>query len=88
MATKEIKLPIGGIIVTIDYDDENRPISGSIIHSELKAEKEDPEDELYNAAIDGIASMILAHAMAEIDIQSNGYIEGLETAIESCSNNF
>ena len=86
--TKEIKLPIGGIVVTIDYDEEGRPISGNIIDTELKTENQDEEDELYNAAMDAITSMVLAHAMAEVDITSKGYIEGLETAINACANNF
>lgn len=87
MSTKEIKLPIGGIVVTIDYDSEDRPVSGNI-STQLKVDIEDEGDELYNAAMDAIESIVLAHAMAEIDIQSNGYIEGLETAITSCDNNF
>ena len=85
IGTKVIELPIGGIVVTIDYDELNRPISGNIIHTDLKANEE--EDELFNAAMDGILSLILAHAMGEIDITSNGYIEGLDTAIDSCANN-
>ena len=88
MSTKEFKLPVGGIVVTIDYDEEGRPISGNIIDTELKTENNDEEDELYNASMDGILSMVLAHAMAEVDITSKGYIEGLDTAINACANNF
>lgn len=88
METKEIKLPCFGIVVTIDYDEENRPISGNITSTDLKTEHEDEEDELYNAGMDAIESMVLAHAMAEVDITSNGYIEGLETAVNACANNF
>jgi len=85
---KVIKLPIGGIVVTIDYDDDNRPISGNITHTDLKDEYNEEEEELYNASMDGVLSLILAHAMAEIDITSKGYIEGLETAINACANNY
>lgn len=88
MSTKTIKLPCYGIVVEIDYDEEGRPVSGNITDTDLKTENEDEEDELYNAAIDGITSMILAHAMAEVDITSNGYIEGIETAVNACANNF
>jgi len=84
---KEIKLPIGGIVVTIDYDDENRPVSGDITDTELTTENRDEEDELYNMGMDTILSMVLAHAMAEVDITSAGYIEGLETAINAVENN-
>lgn len=88
IGTKVIKLPIGGIVVTINYDEENRPIAGTIVDTELRTEHNDEEDELYNASMEGITSMVLAHAMAEIDITSKGYIEGLETAINACANNF
>jgi hypothetical protein len=37
--------------------------------------------------IDAIESLILAHACAGIDIESPAYIEGIETAVEACSNN-
>jgi hypothetical protein len=43
-------------------------------------------DTHYNSAIDGITSMILAHAVAGIDIESPAYIEGIETAVEAVSN--
>ena len=86
--TKEFKLPVGGITVTIDYDGENRPISGSITDTDLKTEHGDEEDELYNAAMDAITSLVLAHAMAEIDVTSKGYIEGLETTISACADRF
>ena len=88
MATRTIKLPCFGIEVTIETDDKHKPISGVITNTNLKTDNEDEEDELYNAAMDGILSLILAHAMAEIDITSVGYIEGLETAVNACANNF
>ena len=84
--TKTIVLPFG-IEIEIDFDEENRPISGNIISSELKTENDFLEDNLYNASMDGIESMVLAHAMAEIDVTTPNYIEGLETAIDSCANN-
>jgi hypothetical protein len=42
----------------------------------------------YNAAIDGIESMVLAHACAGIDVTSPAYVEGLETAVEAVSHAF
>lgn len=83
--TKTIELPIGKIVITVDYDDLNRPISGNITH-DLKGDEED-EDTEFNAAMDGISSLVLAHAMAEIDVESKGYIEGLDTAISACESN-
>lgn len=39
--------------------------------------------ESYNHAIDAIESLVLAHAVAGVDIKSPAYIEGLETAIQA-----
>ena len=79
---KEFNLPCFGITVKVEND------CGSITSTDLKTEHNDEEDELYNAAMDGIESMILAHACAGIDINTPEYIEGIETAVQSCSNNF
>jgi len=79
---KEFKLPCFGIIVKVVNG------SGSITSTDLKIEHNNEKDELYNAAIDAIESMILAHACAGIDINTPEYIEGIETAVNSCANNF
>lgn len=80
---KEIKLPCFGIVVNLTGDG-----GGAISSTHLKTEHNDPEDELYNAAMDGIESMILGHAIAGIDIESPAYIEGIEAAVNACCNNF
>ena len=79
---KEIKLPCYGIVLSI-LDG-----GGSITSTDLKTEHNDPEDELYNAAMDGIESMILAHAVAGVDIETPAYLEGIETAVNACVHNF
>jgi len=79
---KEFNLPCFGITIMVENG------SGSITSTDLKTQYNDKEDELYNAAMDGIESMILAHACAGIDINTPEYIEGIETAVELCSNNF
>lgn len=40
----------------------------------------------FNGAVDGIMSMILAHAVADIDIESPKYLEGIKTAVEAAGN--
>jgi len=85
--TKTIELHLYGIVLSIDYDDQNRPIAGCIRSTGLHTEYNDPEDELYNVAMDAIESIVLAHAMAEVDVCSKGYIEGLETAVNNCASN-
>ena len=72
-------LQVFGIRVTVDDFGGN----GEIV-SDLR---EDDGDEVYNAAMDGIESMILAHACAGIKICSPAYVEGIETAVQACANN-
>jgi hypothetical protein len=38
------------------------------------------------AALEAIQNVMLAHAIAGIDIQSPAYLEGIETAVDSVSN--
>jgi hypothetical protein len=65
--------------IQIVYDKES-PSSASIsssLHS----------DDEYNAGIDAIESVVLAHHCSGIDVTSEGYLSGLESALESCANN-
>ena len=41
----------------------------------------------YDASINAIESLILAHAVAGINVESPAYIKGIETAVEAISNN-
>jgi hypothetical protein len=44
------------------------------------------DDSVSKAIIDGIESLILAHACAGVDIRAPAYIAGIETAVEAASN--
>jgi hypothetical protein len=78
-----IELPVYGIVLTLDADG-----NGGTISDDIHEEDEDEDAEMYNCAIDGITSMILAHACAGVDIMSPSYLEGIETAVEAVSNQF
>jgi hypothetical protein len=39
------------------------------------------------AMLDAIESLVLAHACAGVDVQSEPYLQGLETAVEAIFNN-
>jgi len=78
-----ITLPVFNILIIINKDGKG----GSIHSAMLKTENEDEEDELYNAAMDGIEAMILAHTIAGVDVENSAYLEGIETAVEGCANN-
>ncbi len=41
----------------------------------------------YNGAVDGIMSMILAHAISGIDVETPAYLEGIETALQASAEN-
>lgn len=41
---------------------------------------------LWNTAIDALESLILAHAVTGVDVQSSAYIEGIETALDAVKN--
>jgi hypothetical protein len=74
---KTITLPVYGIVVTLGD-------GGGSITSELH---EDVEPNEYNAAIDGVESLILAHACAGVNVESSGYLEGIETAVNAIAQN-
>jgi hypothetical protein len=42
---------------------------------------------MFNSAIDGIESLILAHACAGIAVNSSWYVEGIKTAYEAVAQN-
>lgn len=79
---KEFNLPCFGIKVMVVNG------SGSITSTDLKTKHNNEEDELYNTAMDGIETLILAHACAGIDINTPEYIEGIKIAVNACVNNF
>lgn len=78
---EEILLPIFNIVVQVYYEGTT-PCGGSISSSMHEL----GEDE-FNNAMDGIESMILAHAIAGLDIRNPRYLEGIEVAVQSCANN-
>ena len=81
-----------GLVIDV-WDVDPRPgatgyLFGEITASDLKSyESDSEEDEEFNAAMDGIEALVLAHARAGIDIESPAYVEGLETAVGACADN-
>jgi len=52
----------------------------------------DPEHEvagrlMFNGAMDGIESLVLACACAGIDVESNAFVEAVETSVQGAANN-
>ena len=77
-----IRLPIANISISTAHP--------AIITSNLK--DGDPVNEggdvEFDAAADAIEALVLAHAVAGVDVQSKAYLEGLETALDSIANQF
>jgi hypothetical protein len=84
-AASEIRLPCFGITVCLSRGTSGQGLGGTIT-SNLRQEV-NVSDTKYLAAIDGLESLILAHACAGIDISSPAYLEGIETAVEAIANN-
>ena len=81
MFDKTIKLPCYGIVVTFAAGESGELRSDLQRHDSTLA-----TDDALVSPIDGIESMILAHAIAGVDIESPAYLEGIETAVEAVAN--
>jgi len=86
MSVTEYRLPCYGIVVLADPETG----SGRITSNLKQKDSEFPEemDKGYDNAIDGIEAMILGHACAGMDICDPAYVEGVEAAIDSITNQF
>ena len=83
---RQIRLPCFGITVHLDQESTpDSPARGSIT-SQLKEPGRGTLVRAFNAAIDGLEALILAHACAGVDIASPAYIEGIETAVDAIGN--
>jgi hypothetical protein len=87
MRGRQIPLPCFGITVHLDREGSpDSPAEGSIT-SQLKEPGRGTLVRRFNAAVDGLEALILAHACAGVDIASPAYIEGIETAVDAIGNN-
>lgn len=78
-SSRGIRLQVHGIVITVS------PQGAGAIQSSLHDAGESPE---AKAALDAVESMILAHAVAGINVDSPAYLEGIETAVEAISNQY
>lgn len=87
---KRIELPYGGII--FEMTDFGSASVVSDLHEDADpnvegGSEEDTAHDRYEAGIDAIESLILAHATLGVDIEAPGYVEGIKTAVEALANN-
>ena len=81
-----IQFKVGAHEVLIRFQGKGK---GGVIETDFKAGDGDSEgDDAYDHAIDGIESLLLAHAVAGVDVRSPQYVQGLEVALETMANHF
>ncbi len=73
----QIVLPVYGIVI------ENNGITSTL----KDGEPADYGDDEYLAAVDAVEAMVLAHALAGIDVTSPAYVQGITAAVEGIANN-
>jgi hypothetical protein len=81
--TVRLTLDRNWIELALSYADAKGRRSGSVSSSLHTA---DENAERFNAAIDAVESMVLAHACAGIDVTDPRYVEGIRTCVEACAN--
>ena len=84
---KRIEIRVGEDCITLLLDGEG----GGAVQSTLQITERDADFEAeyrqdYNSAIDGLESLVLAHAFAGIDVQDVRYIAGIGAALDAISN--
>ncbi|EGQ8101911.1 hypothetical protein MW344_003742 [Vibrio parahaemolyticus] len=79
---KIIELGIYGIEISHHSD-----AHGCAITSQMK-EPDSLENEAFNAAVDGLESIILGHFAAGVDVTTTAYLEGIETAYDAIGTHF
>ena len=84
--TREIRLSCFGITIRLDHESDVTTPGRGRIFSQLKEPAVDGAAMLFNAAIDGLEALILAHACGGIDVTTPAYVEGIETAVEAVGN--
>lgn len=73
-----------GYKITVIVDDKTK---AGTIHSDLKdTNGVDIRADEYNAAIDGLEALILAHACSGIDVASTQYAGGVYDAVDAITN--
>ena len=75
-----ISLPVHNILITLDGTGGGTIVSDLHENDQVENPMQECEVAKYNAAIDGLESLILAHACSGIDVESPEYLEGIETA--------
>jgi hypothetical protein len=82
ISARKLSLCVFGI--EISWNDEER--GGATITSNMK-DAHSLNSDLFNVAVDGIESIILAHFCAGVDVDHSSYIEGIVSSHQAVCNN-
>lgn len=81
-------LVVGPIVLEIwptERDNADSPMCGRIVNG--ICQDIDHSGTVFSGRIDGIESLVLAHACGGVDVEGAKYVEGVQTAIDACLNN-
>jgi hypothetical protein len=84
---KTIEIRAGSDTITLQLDGRGGGTSSSTLHI-TEADEDFGADyqTSYNSAIDGLESLVLAHACAGVDVEDPRYVAGIAAALEAISN--
>ena len=82
----ELKLPCHGIVITLGPPDPDR--SGAFLGAAIRSDLTPIGGETgkWRGAMHAVEAIIMAHAVAGVDVMSPAYVEGLETAVDAITN--
>ncbi len=84
---KKIKIRVGSDTITLHLDGRGGGTSRSTLHiTEADQDFGAEYQASYNAAINGLESLVLAHACTGINVEDHRYVAGIATALEAISN--
>jgi len=81
----KLELLVFGIVITFHPDDTHNATIVSDMHEPIE-EQEGEESIGFEAGVNAIESMVLAHFCAGIDVTLPEYLEGIETAYNALGN--
>jgi len=84
---RRIEIRVGERCITLHLDDKGSGTVQSALHiTEAEPDFEADYRQDYNSAINGLESLVLAHACAGVDVQDAHYVAGIGAALDAISN--
>jgi hypothetical protein len=82
-----MEIRVGEDCITLQLDGEGGgAVQSTLQITETEADFEAEYRQDYNPAVNGLESLVLAHACAGIDVQDPRYVAGIGAALDAISN--